>query len=71
MIDLLGYHMVEAKDFINMTESGSAKTLQGESLAVDSSTGYVSMARVLGSERYSNGVVYLIDQVLVPISLSM
>jgi uncharacterized surface protein with fasciclin (FAS1) repeats len=31
----------------------------------------VSMARVSGSERYSNGVVYLIDQVLVPISLSM
>jgi uncharacterized surface protein with fasciclin (FAS1) repeats len=71
MIDLLGYHMVEAKDLINMTESGSAKTLQGESLAVDSATGYVSMARVLGSERYNNGVVYLIDQVLVPISLSM
>lgn len=71
MIDLLGYHMVEAKDLINMTESGSAKTLQGESLAVDSATGYVSMARVSGSERYSNGVVYLIDQVLVPISLSM
>ena len=71
MIDLLGYHMVEAKDLINMTESGSAKTLQGESLAVDSATGYVSMARVLGSERYSNGIVYLIDQVLVPISLSM
>ena len=71
MIDLLGYHMVEAKDLINMTESGSAKTLQGESLAVDSATGYVSMARVSGSERYSNGIVYLIDQVLVPISLSM
>ena len=71
MVDLLGYHMVEAKDLINMTDSGSAKTLQGESLAVDSATGYVSTARVLGSERYSNGIVYLIDQVLVPISLSL
>jgi len=71
MVDLLGYHMVEAKDLINMTDSGSAKSLQGESLAVDSATGYVSMARVSGSERYSNGIVYLIDQVLVPISLSM
>lgn len=71
MIDLLGYHMVEAKDLINMTDSGSAKTLQGESLAVDSAAGYVGMAKVLGSERYSNGIVYLIDQVLVPISLSM
>lgn len=71
MVDLLGYHMVEAKDLINMTDSGSAKSLQGESLAVDSATGYVSTARVLGSERYSNGIVYLIDQVLVPISLSL
>ncbi len=71
MVDLLGYHMVEAKDLINMTDSGSAKSLQGESLAVDSASGYVSTARVLGSERYSNGIVYLIDQVLVPISLSL
>jgi uncharacterized surface protein with fasciclin (FAS1) repeats len=71
MVDLLGYHMVEAKDLINMTDSGSAKSLQGESLAVDSATGYVSTARVLGSERYSNGIVYRIDQVLVPISLSL
>ena len=70
MIDLLSYHMVEAGDLINMTESGSAKTLQGESLAVDTTTGYVSTARVSGSERYNNGVVYLIDQVLMPISLS-
>ena len=71
MVDLLGYHMVEAKDLINMTDSGSAKSLQGESLAVDSASGYVGTARVLGSERYSNGIVYLIDQVLVPISLSL
>lgn len=70
MLDLLGYHMVEAKGLINMTDSGSVKTLQGESLAVDASAGNVGTARVLGSERYSNGIIYLIDQVLVPISLS-
>lgn len=71
MIDLLSYHMVKAGDLINMTESGSFKTLQGESLAINTTTGYVSTARISGSERYSNGIVYLIDQVLVPISLSM
>jgi len=71
MIDLLSYHMVGAGDLINMSKSGSVKTLQGESLAINATTGYVSTARVSGSERYSNGIVYLIDQVLVPISLSM
>lgn len=71
MIDLLSYHMLQAEDLINMTGSGSFKTLQGESLAINTTTGYVSTARISGSERYSNGIIYLIDQVLVPISLSM
>ncbi len=71
MTDLLSYHMIEAKDLVNMTESGSVKSLLGESLAINSSTGYVGTARVSGSERYDNGIIYLIDQVLMPISLSM
>ncbi len=71
MTDLLSYHMVEAGDLINMTESGSVKTLQGESLAINTTTRFVSTARVSGSERYNNGIVYLTDQVLMPISLSM
>jgi uncharacterized surface protein with fasciclin (FAS1) repeats len=71
MIGLLGYHMVDAKDLINMTDSNSVKTLQGDSLAVDVGAGQVGGARVLKSERYDNGIVYVIDKVLVPIGLSM
>jgi uncharacterized surface protein with fasciclin (FAS1) repeats len=71
MIGLLGYHMVDAKDLINMTDSNSVKTLQGDSLAIDVAAGQVGGARVLKSERYDNGIVYVIDKVLVPIGLSM
>jgi uncharacterized surface protein with fasciclin (FAS1) repeats len=71
MIDLLGYHTVDAKELINMTDTNSVKTLQGESLAVDVGAGQVGGALVLKSERYDNGIVYVIDRVLVPIGLSM
>ena len=71
MVDLLGYHMVDAKELVNMTDSNSVKTLQGESLAVDVGAGQVGGAFVLKSERYDNGIVYVIDKVLVPIRLSM
>ena len=71
MIDLLGYHMIDAKELVNMTDSNSVKTLQGESLAVDVSAGQVGGARVLKSEKYDNGIVYVIDRVMVPIGLSM
>jgi len=71
MIDLLGYHTVEASELVNMTATNSVKTLQGESLAVDIGAGQVGGALVLKSERYDNGIVYIIDRVLVPIGLSM
>ncbi len=71
MIDLLGYHMVDAKELTNMTDFNSVKTLEGESLALDIGAGLVGGAHVLKSERYDNGIVYLVDQVLVPIKLSM
>jgi uncharacterized surface protein with fasciclin (FAS1) repeats len=71
MIDLLGYHTVDAKELVNMTATNSVKTLQGESLAVDVGSGQVGGALVLKSERYDNGIVYIIDRVLVPIGLSM
>ena len=63
--------MVDAKDLVNLTDSNSVKTLEGESLAVDVGAGQVGGAHVLLSERYDNGIVYVIDQVLVPIRLSM
>lgn len=66
---LLSYHAIDAKALIDRTDLGSVKTLAGGSLAVDESTGMVSSARVLKSARYENGIVYLIDQVLVPIGL--
>ncbi len=71
MMNLLTYHMVNSKSLLNATESNSAKTMQGDSLAVDANLGLVGGANVLKSERYANGIVYVIDQVLVPIRLAM
>ncbi|MCX6680281.1 MAG: fasciclin domain-containing protein [Methanothrix sp.] len=71
MMNLLSYHIVDAKDLLNMTKINSAKTMQGDSLAVDLNMGLVGGANVLKSERYANGIVYVIDQVLVPIRLAM
>ncbi|HUS76316.1 MAG TPA: fasciclin domain-containing protein [Methanothrix sp.] len=71
MMNLLSYHIVDAKGLLNMNETNSVKTMQGDSLAVDANMGLVGGANVLKSERYDNGIVYVIDQVLVPIRLSM
>ena len=71
MMNLLSYHIVDAKELLNMTKTNSAKTMQGDSLAVDLNMGLVGGANVLKSERYANGIVYVIDQVLVPIRLAM
>ncbi len=71
MRTLLSYHMVEAKALANLTDMGSVKTLDGDSLAVDPSMGLVGGANVLGSKRYDNGIIYEIDQVLIPVRLSM
>ncbi len=71
MMNLLTYHMVNSKSLLNVTDSNSAKTMQGDSLAVDANMGLVGVANVLKSERYANGIVYVIDQVLVPIRLAM
>lgn len=71
MRTLLSYHMVEAKALANLTDMGSIKTLEGDSLAIDSSMGLVGGANVLGSKRYDNGIIYEIDQVLIPVRLSL
>jgi len=68
---LLSYHIIDAKSLSNLTEAGSIKTLGGDSLAVDLSAGFVGGARVIKSGRYENGIIYVIDQVLVPIRLAM
>lgn len=71
MMDLLSYHVVDAKDLLNLTNSNSAKTMLGDSLAIDANMSLVGGANVLKSERYDNGIIYVIDQVLVPIRLAM
>jgi uncharacterized surface protein with fasciclin (FAS1) repeats len=70
MTTLLSYHMVEASA-LNTTETGSVKTVGGESLPVDVRNGLVGGARVLDSKRYDNGIIYVVDQVLIPVKLSM
>jgi transforming growth factor-beta-induced protein len=70
MTTLLSYHLVEA-NALNTTETGSVKTLGGESLPVDARAGLVGGARILDSMRYDNGIIYVIDQVLIPVKLSM
>jgi uncharacterized surface protein with fasciclin (FAS1) repeats len=71
MMNLLSYHIVDASGLLNTTETNSVKTMQGDSMAVDLNMGLVGGANVLKSERYDNGIIYVIDQVLVPIRLSM
>ena len=70
MTTLLSYHLVEARA-LNATETGSVKTLGGESLPVDARAGLVGGAKVLDSMRYDNGIIYVVDQVLIPVKLSM
>ena len=71
MLGLLSYHVVDGAELANMTESNSVKTMYGASLPVDINTSLVGGAGILASQRYDNGMVYVIDQVLVPIGLSM
>lgn len=69
--NLLSYHVVDAQGLANMAESGSIKTMLGDSLAVNVNQSMVGGANVIASERYDNGIIYVIDQVLVPIRLSI
>ena len=63
---LLKYHIIEKTDVINMTAPGMIKTNEGESLNVDLKNGTVNEATILSSMRYNNGVVYVINTVLLP-----
>ncbi|MFZ6035822.1 MAG: fasciclin domain-containing protein [Patescibacteria group bacterium] len=71
--DVLTYHVVSgsvsAADVVNLT---SAKTVQGESLTIDTSDGVkVGTAMVTNTDiRASNGIIHVIDSVLVPESVS-
>jgi len=68
---LLGYHIVNSDSAVNRTRSNSVKTLEGSSQAVDFKAGIVGGAKIVGAKRYANGIIYEIDQVLVPMKLSI
>ncbi|MFB3763902.1 MAG: fasciclin domain-containing protein [Methanotrichaceae archaeon] len=71
MMTLLSYHIVESKAVSNNTGAISVKTLEGSSLAIDTRAKVAGGANVTKSKRYSNGIIYEIDQVLIPLKLSI
>ena len=68
---LLSYHIINSDSAVNRTRFNSVKTLEGSSQAVDFKAGIVGGAKIIGAKRYANGIIYEIDQVLVPMKLSI
>jgi transforming growth factor-beta-induced protein len=68
---LLSYHVVDRISAVNRTKIDNVKTLEGTSQAIDTKEGIVGGARILKAQRYDNGIIYEIDQVLIPMKLSM
>jgi uncharacterized surface protein with fasciclin (FAS1) repeats len=68
---LISYHIVSSDSAVNRTRSNSVRTLESSSQAVDFKAGIVGGARIIGAKRYANGIIYEIDQVLVPMKLSI
>lgn len=71
MITLLSYHIMDAKALQNLTNISSIKTLEGSSLAVNAEQNLIGGANVIGSRRYDNGIIYVIDRVLIPLKLAI
>jgi uncharacterized surface protein with fasciclin (FAS1) repeats len=74
---LLSYHVINNATTVDFNSTGTNTggvnyaTLEGSSIVVDNSFGQVNGAKVLKARRYGNGVIYEIDQVLVPIRISL
>jgi uncharacterized surface protein with fasciclin (FAS1) repeats len=68
---LISYHIVSSDSAVNRTRLNSVRTLESSSQAVDFKAGIVGGARIIGAKRYANGIIYEIDQVLVPMKLSI
>ncbi len=68
---LLSYHIVDRNSAINRTKADNVETLEGSSQAIDTKEGIVGGASILKSQSYENGIIYEIDQVLIPMKLSM
>lgn len=71
MMTLLSYHIIESSALLNRTDVSSVKTLEGSSIPIDTNARIVGGAKVLKSKRYDNGIIYEIDQVLIPLKLSI
>lgn len=71
MMTLLSYHIVESRAVLNRTDTSSVKTLDGSSLPIDTRAKIVGGANVTRSKRYANGIIYEIDQVLIPLKLQI
>ena len=65
---ILGYHIVwNDGSFENISELSSARTMQGENLTIDNTEGLkVNGANITASKSYDNGIIYVIDRVLLP-----
>ncbi|HWQ18959.1 MAG TPA: fasciclin domain-containing protein [Methanotrichaceae archaeon] len=63
---LIEYHVIEDTDVANTTAPQEIDTAEGGPLNVDVRGNTVSGARILNSWRYSNGIIYAIDRVLLP-----
>ena len=72
LIDVLTYHVVGAKVMsTDLSDGMSAATVQGENINVDLSSGVkINEANVAAADiKASNGVVHVIDKVILPPSM--
>lgn len=66
---VLNYHVLPSKTMAKDVKPGNAKTLQGASVALGSTAGYVNVDTALVTKAdltASNGVVHVVDAVLLP-----
>nr|WP_297356907.1 fasciclin domain-containing protein [uncultured Caldimonas sp.] len=66
---LLAYHVVPGKMPAQQVQSGKVKTVQGESIELAKAGGFVTVGEALVTQsdvEASNGVVHVIDRVLIP-----
>ena len=66
---VLAYHVLLGKVSAAQVQNGNAKTLQGASLALAKAGGYVTVEDAMVTQAdvpASNGVVHVIDRVLMP-----
>lgn len=67
--DVLSYHVLPAKVAAAQVANGNAKTVQGASLALAKSGGFVTVEDAMVTQAdlgAGNGVVHVIDRVLLP-----